>query len=131
MSFDGKATETRPTATTRSPLSLLVRMSDGSVLSPPAMVGDRLTDVVARCGISIRTGDYPRGGEPCALFKRPCADRLPLPHPGEKALLATGGVQDGTSRLLSHIVLTLDGPELEPPWHALVPQTYWVAGSAP
>jgi hypothetical protein len=37
---------------------------------------------------------------------------------------------DGAARLLGHLVMTpeLDGLEIELPWDALVPQTYWVAG---
>lgn len=130
MPFDGVVMETRPTATTCRSLSLLVRMPDGGVLSPPAIVGDRLIDALARFGISIRTEDHAGSAAPCARFKRPWADRLPSPDPEEQALLSTGGTQDGTNRLLSRIVLTpeLDGLELELPWDALVPQTYWVAG---
>lgn len=130
MPFDVK--DPRPTATTRSSLSLLVRMPDGGVLSPTAMVGDRLIDALVRFGISLRTEPqaHARGVAPCARIKRPWADRLPAPAPEERAQLTAQGAQDDTSRLLSHIELTsdLDGLELELPWDALVPQTYWVAG---
>lgn len=130
MPFDGVVMETRPTATTCRSLSLLVRMPDGGVLTPPATVGDRLIDAIARFGISLRTEGHAKSTGPCARFKRQWADRLPSPDPEEQALLSTGGTQDGTNRLLSQIVLTpdLDGLELELPWDSLVPQTYWVAG---
>ena len=130
MPFDGAVMETRPTSTTRSSLSLLVRMPDGGVLSPSAMADERLIDALARFGIPISTEDQLRGAAPCGRFRRSWADRLPPPAPEERALLSTRGIQDGTSRLLSHVVLTpdLDGLELELPWDSLIPQTYWVAG---
>lgn len=130
MPFDGVVMEVRPTATTYNSLSLVVRMPDGGVLLPSALVGDRLIDALTRYGISIRTGDAAASVAPCARFKRSWADRLPPPDPDEEMLLSTWGPQEGTNRLLSRIVLTpeLDGLELELPWAALVPQTYWVAG---
>ena len=130
MPFDGRATEARPAAAKFSLLSLLVRMPDGGVLAPPAAVGARLIDALAGFGIPIR--EEPRGGcaKASARIKQPWADRLPAPDPEERTLLAASEAQDGTSRLLSRIVLTpdLDGLEIELPWESLVPQTYWVAG---
>lgn len=132
MPFDGGLMETRKTATTPNSLSLLVRMPDGGVLSPSALAGDRLIDALGRFGISLCSEPRFQAhvAAPYGRIKAPWMDRLPAPAPDEKAQLAAQGVQDGTIRLLSEIVLTpeLDGLELELPWDSLVPQTYWVAG---
>jgi hypothetical protein len=129
MPFDGG--EARPAAPQPSSLALLVRMPDGGVVFPPAMVGARLQDALAAFGIPIERGDELRtGGAACAQFQRAWSERLPGPTSEEQALLAARGAHDGTKRLIQHIVLTpdLDGLELELSWDALVPQTYWVAG---
>ena len=98
------------------PLQLKVRMPDGGVLSPPAMTGERVTDLLIRFGIPLRQHRGEAFGECHALVTQQWRNR-------------SGATEDGLVDL-RELVMTpdLDGLELALLWSALVPQTTWVAG---
>ena len=132
MPFDGVVMETIPPAAKPRLLSLRVRMPDGGVLWPTIRSGARLIDALAAYGLPIRVIGAERGGcSRCrAVIASSWVDDLPPPTAEERDVLASLGVDDGASRLLCRLIMTpdLNGLELELPWDALVPQTYWVAG---
>lgn len=107
-------------------------MPDGGVLSPPVSSGTRLIDALAAYGLPIRVTGAERGrcSRSRAVIAASWIDDLPAPTTEERDVLASLGVDDGRSRLLCQLIMTpdLNGLELELPWDALVPQTYWVAG---
>jgi ferredoxin len=107
-------------------------MPDGGILHPPAKAGERVIDALARFGVPVRID----GGKvdmfsTCRVgFASAWTGQLPPPAADERRILAELGVRDGRTRVLCRLVMTtdLDGLELELPWDALVPQTYWIAG---
>ena len=132
MPFDGVVMETIQSAAKPRLLSLRVRMPDGGVLWPTARSGARVIDALAAYGLPIKLAGADRGRfSSCrAVIEASWFDDLPAPTAEEREVLASLGVDDGTSRLLCQLIMTpgRNGLELELPWDALVPQTYWVAG---
>lgn len=109
-----------------------VRMPDGGWVTPPAVSGARLIDVLAAFGIPVRSaGDRLDGRGACrARIPAIWRNRLAPPSQAEAEMLATLENAGDSSRLLGHLVMApeLEGLEIELDWDALVPQTYWIAG---
>jgi hypothetical protein len=125
MPLDALVDPSPVNATAAQSLSVTVRMPDGGVLSPPVRDGDRIIDALAAFGLPMR---HAPDNTPCRSRIDPTwAARL---QPADRIEHAAFGADDGTTRLLDHLVMTpeLNGLEIELPWDALVPQTYWIAG---
>ena len=128
MPFDALSDAIDVNTTADRPLALNVRMPDGGVLSPPVRAGDRIMDALAAFGLPIR---HDGEGAPCRSRIGPMwTTRVRPADEAERGILAALGASDGATRLLSRLVMSpdLDGLEIELPWDALVPQSYWVAG---
>ena len=118
MPFDA-FTPTNPPVGTVQTLHLLVRMPDGGVLSPPARVGERVIDLMNRFGIPLRDPGQGPDHASCPALRADVSPRWRARLMGDVATIS-----------LNDLIMTpdLDGLELELPWSALTPQTYWIAG---
>ncbi len=113
-------------------LTINVKMPDGGWVAPPAMPGARIVDILANFGLAVRLeGDGQRDRfAPHVRIHPDWLERLSPVSEEEAKVLLSLGIEDERSRLLDQLVMTadLDGIEIELPWEALVPQTYWIAG---
>jgi 2Fe-2S ferredoxin len=113
-------------------LSLVVSLPDGGRFELPALEGARIMDLIRGFGFPVKSGCEGTGVcsdchvQISALWR----GRLAPPSRDEIAKLAHLPDAGPSSRLACRLLMTaaLDGLELDIHPHALVPQTYWVAG---